>query len=166
MAVASDIRTTVNRLEPLRSLYDVATLDDRIGDAYAQNRLRTLALVLFAGTALSLACLGVYGTLSYIVSLRRREVGLRLALGAGRASIVRQFLAQGVRISVLACACGLALSMALTGLLSGMLYGVTRFDPTTLSSVVVVVLIVAALASLLPASRAAFMPPLRALREE
>jgi putative ABC transport system permease protein len=166
MSIASDVRTIVNRVEPLRSVYDIATLDDRIRNAYAQNRLRTLVLVVFACTALSLACLGVYGTLSYIVSLRRREVGLRLALGAARSGIVRQFVGQGLRISALACACGLALSIAVTGLLSGMLYGVTRFDPTTLATVVFVVLIVAALASLLPASRAAFMPPLRALREE
>jgi len=165
-ALAADIRRTINRLEPLRSIYDFAALDDRIGNAYAQNRLRTLVLVLFACTALSLASLGVYGTLSYIVSLRRREIGLRLALGAARAGIVRQFLAQGLRIAAVACLCGLALSIAFTRLLSGMLYGVTRFDPATLSSVVSVVLTVATLASLLPAARAAFMQPMRALREE
>src|SRR5262245_19063619 len=166
MAAVPAIRRTINQLEPLRSVYDIATLDDRIGNTHAQNRLRTLALVLFATTALSLSCLGVYGTLSYIVSLRRREVGLRLALGAARSSVVRQFVAQGVRISAMACACGLALSIAFTTLLSGMLYGVTRFDPTTLSGVVLVVLTVATIASLVPASRAAFVQPMRALREE
>jgi ABC-type antimicrobial peptide transport system permease subunit len=127
---------------------------------------KTLALVLFAATALVLSCLGVYGTLSYIIGLRRREVGLRLALGAARSSVVRQFVAQGVRISAVACGCGLALSIAFTSLLSGMLYGVTRFDLTTLSGVVLVVLTVATIASLVPASRAAFMSPMRALREE
>jgi|SoiMethySBSTD1v2_1073268.scaffolds.fasta_scaffold00524_22 putative ABC transport system permease protein len=166
MALAGDVRRTINQLEPLRSVYDMAALDNRIGDANAQNRLRTLVLVLFACTALSLACLGVYGTLSYIVSLRRREVGLRLALGAARSGILRQFVAQGLRISAVACACGLAFSIAFARLLSGMLYGVTRFDPTTLASVVLVVLTVATLASLVPASRAAFMQPMRALREE
>jgi putative ABC transport system permease protein len=166
LAIAADIRRTINQLEPQRSVYDIARLEDRIENAYAQNRLRTLALVLFACTALSLACLGVYGTLSYIVSLRRREVGLRLALGAARSGIVRQFVGQGLRISAVACGCGLALSIAFTTLLSGMLYGVTRFDPTTLSSVALVVVIVATLASLVPASRAAFVQPMRALREE
>jgi putative ABC transport system permease protein len=164
--LAADVRRTINRLEPLRSVYDIAPLEDRIGNAYAQNRLRTLVLVLFACTALSLACLGVYGTLSYVVSLRRREVGLRLALGAARSGIVRQFVAQGLLVSAVACACGLVLSIAFAGLLSGMLYGVTRFDPTTLSSVVFVVLTVATVASIVPAARAAFMQPLRALREE
>jgi putative ABC transport system permease protein len=165
-AIAADIRRTINRLEPQRSVYDVAPLDDRIGHAYAHNRLRTLVLVLFACAALSLACLGVYGTLSYIVSLRRREVGLRLALGAARSGILRQFVGQSLRVAATACACGLAFSIALTGLLSGMLYGVTRFDPTTLAAVVLVVLTVATLASLVPASRAAFVQPMRALREE
>ena len=165
-AAVPAIRRTINQLEPLRSVYDIATLDDRIGNTHAQNRLRTLALVLFAATALSLSCLGVYGTLSYIVSLRRREVGLRLALGAARSSVVRQFVVQGLRMFAVACACGLALSIAFTMLLSGMLYGVTRFDPTTLSSVVIIVLTVATIATLVPASRAAFVQPMRALREE
>jgi predicted permease len=165
LAAVPAIRRTINQLEPLRSVYDIAALDERIGDTHAQNRLRTLALVLFAGTALSLSCLGIYGTLSYIVSLRRREVGLRLALGAARSGIVRHFVALGLRIAVVACGCGLALSIAFTTLLSGMLYGVTRFDVTTLSSVVLVVLTVATLASLVPAARAAFVQPMRALRE-
>jgi predicted permease len=166
LALVPAIRRTINQLEPLRSVYDIAALDERIGDTHAQNRLRTLALVLFAASALSLSCLGIYGTLSYIVSLRRREVGLRLALGAGRSGIVRQFVAQGLRISAVACLCGLALSIAFTTLLSGMLYGVTRFDPATLSSVVLVVLTMATIASLVPASRAAFVQPMRALHEE
>ncbi len=94
---------------------------------------KTLALVLFAATALVLSCLGVYGTLSYIIGLRRREVGLRLALGAARSSVVRQFVAQGVKISAVACRCGLALSNRFTSLLSGKLYGVRPFDLPTLS---------------------------------
>ena len=78
------VRAKIKELEPLRAVYDVAPLAERIGDEYAQDRLRTTALALFAARRLSLACLGVYGTLSYVVSLRRREVGLRVALGALR----------------------------------------------------------------------------------
>ena len=88
-------------------------------------------LVLFAVTALSLACLGVYGTLSYVVSLKRREVGLRLALGAARLSILRLLLGQGLRVVSVACLLGLVLAAAFTRLLSGMLFGVSPSDPVT-----------------------------------
>jgi predicted permease len=166
MAMAQAVRVRIKELEPLRSVFDIAPLDQRIGDSFLQNWLRTVLLVLFAVTALLLACVGLYGTLSYVVSLRRREVGLRLALGASRSTIVKQFLGKGLRIVGLACVCGLVLSVAFTRLLSGMLYGVSPFDPVTLSSVVLVVLAVAGLASLLPAARAALVEPMLVLRNE
>ena len=166
MAAAAMVRRAINEFEPLRSVYEIETLGGRIDDSFAQNRLRTLVLLLFASTALSLACLGVYGTLSYIVSLRRREVGLRLALGATRAGILRQFVAQGVRVAGVACLGGLVLSIAFARALSGMLYGISSSDPVTLSSVVGIVLTVAALASFVPAARAALVEPMRILRSE
>jgi ABC-type antimicrobial peptide transport system permease subunit len=131
-----------------------------------ENRLRTALLVLFAVTALSLACVGLYGTLSYVVSLRRREIGLRLALGAVRGDIIRQFLMQGLRVAGFACVCGLVLSIAFTRLLSSMLYGVSASDPMTLSIVTAIVLAVAAIASLVPAIRGAGLDPMRVLRDE
>jgi putative ABC transport system permease protein len=165
-AIAHAVRLKIKELEPLRAVYDIAPLEERIGDAFTQNRLRTMLLVLFAITALSLACLGLYGTLSYVVTLRRREVGLRLALGARRSDIIRQFLGQGLRVVSLACVCGVTLSFAFTRVLSGMLYGVSASDPATLSSVVGIVLSVAAMAALIPATRAALIEPMRALRDE
>ena len=165
-ALAQAVRLKMKELEPARAVYDIAPLEERIGDAFTQNRLRTVLLVLFALTALSLACVGLYGTLSYVVSLRRREVGLRLALGAARSDIIRQFLVQGLRVAGLACICGLVLSIAFTRALSGMLYGVSPSDPLTLSSVIAIVLVVAALAALVPATRAALVEPMRTLREE
>jgi len=165
-AVVQAVRLKVKELEPLRAVYDIAPLETRIGDAFAQNRLRTTLLALFAITALSIACVGLSGTVSYAVSRRRRESALRLALGAYRRDIVRQFLAQGVRVAGIACACGLALAIAFARVLSGMLYGVSPLDPATLSSVAGIVLAVTALAALIPAVRAAFTQPMRALREE
>jgi len=141
-------------------------LDERIGIAYAQDRMRTVVLTLFAAAALALACLGLYGTLGYVISLRRREVGLKLALGAGRSGILRQFMGQGMRVAGLACVCGLALSVAFTRVLSGMLFGVSPSDPATLLGAVVIVLVMAAVAAFIPAARAAFLQPMRALREE
>jgi ABC-type antimicrobial peptide transport system permease subunit len=160
------VRRRVNEIEPLRSVYDFERLDDRIGDGYAENRLRTVLLTVFAVAALLLACLGVYGTLSYAVSRRRREVGLRLALGASRAEILRRFVWEGVRVAAVAAAVGLVLSLAVSQVLAGMLYGVTPSDPATLGVVLVVVLLVATVASLVPAARAALLQPMRILREE
>jgi predicted permease len=165
-ALSSAVRLKINELEPLRSVYDVAPLEERIGDAYAENRLRTVVLGALAVTALVLACLGIYGTLGYLVSLRRREIGLRLALGAARSRILRQFVGQGVRVAAVACAFGLALSFVFTRALSGMLFGVTPNDPATLAAAVGGVLSVAALAALIPAARAALVQPMRTLRDE
>jgi putative ABC transport system permease protein len=153
-------------IEPLRAVFDIRPLEDHIGAAYTQNRLRTVVLTAFAATALSLSCLGVYGTLSYLVRLRRREVGVRLALGAARAGILRQFLLQGLSVAATASVAGLALSFPLARTLSGMLYGVTASDPVTLIGVVAIVLAVAALAAVVPAARAALLQPMRILREE
>jgi predicted permease len=164
--LAGTVRVKLEEIEPLRSVYDIALLEALIGDAYAQNRMRTVLLVLFAATALALACLGVYGTLSYVVSLRRREVGLRLALGALRTEVVRQLVAQGLRVVAAAAVCGLALSAAFTRVLAGMLYGVSPSDPVTLAGVVAIVLAVASLAALIPAARAALVEPMQVLREE
>lgn len=166
LALAETVRRKLQELEPLRSVYEIAPLEERIGNAYAENRLRTVLLALFAAAALSLACLGVYGTLSYVVSLRRREIGLRVALGALSRDIVSQFLRKVLWIVGLACTAGLALSFAFSRFLSGMLYGVSPSDPVTLTGVVGIVLAVAALAGLLPAWRASRVDPVEALRYE
>jgi putative ABC transport system permease protein len=120
----------------------------------------------FAATAVSLACVGLYGTLSFSVTVRQREVGLRLALGARRGQIVTQFLFQGMGACLLGCVAGCGLAAAFSRLLSGMLYGVSPTDVVTLSSVVFIMLLVAALASLVPAIRAARVEPMQVLRNE
>jgi len=128
--------------------------------------LRTALVVLFSGAALSLICLGIYGTLSYVVSLRRREVGLRVALGALSSTIVAQFVTQALQVVGAACVVGLLLSLAFGRALSGLLFGVSPSDPFTLAGVIVVVVGVAALAAFLPALRASRIDPMEALREE
>ena len=165
-AVVATVRAKMKELEPLRAMFSISSLDEQIGDAYAENRLRTIALGLFAGAALALACLGLYGTLSYIVSLRRREVGLRVALGALSGTIVAQFVTQALRVVGVACAVGLLLSLAFGRALSGLLFGVGPSDPLTLAGVVVLVVAVATLAAFLPALRASRIDPMEALREE
>lgn len=165
LAVVGAVRARMKQLEPLRSVHDIASLDERIDSAYTLRWLLTLLLLSFSLSALSLACVGLYGTLSYAVGQRRREVGLRMALGARRADIARQFLGQGLRVAGAACAAGIALAVALRRVVAGLLYGVSPADPATLAGVVVIVAAVAALASLLPATRAARLEPMRVLRE-
>jgi ABC-type antimicrobial peptide transport system permease subunit len=128
--------------------------------------LRTTALTLFAAVALSLATLGVYGTLSYFVSLRRREVGLRLALGAQQRRIVAEFLAEALRVVAAACIAGVGVTLAVSEFLTGMLYGVSRVDPLSLGAVIALVATVGTVAALVPALRAARVDPMNVLREE
>jgi putative ABC transport system permease protein len=165
MTMAETIRKQLHEIEPQRSVYDFAPLEQHFSDALAENRLRTILLTFFAATALSLACIGLYGTLSYNVNTRQREVGLRLALGALQGQIVKQFLLQGLGVSFLGCLAGGCLAAAFTRVLSGMLYGVSPTDSVTLSSVVLIVLVVAAVASLVPAIRAARVEPMNVLRD-
>jgi len=166
MALAQSVRQKLHATEPARSVYDLSPLTAHLSDAFAENRLRTVLLAFFALTAISLACVGLYGTLSYLVNLRQREVGLRLALGAQRGQIVRQFVAQGMRVSLLGCVAGLALAAAFTKLLAGMLFGVSPWDAITMTGVIALVIAVSIAASLLPALRAARVEPMQVLREE
>src|SRR5882672_8547238 len=166
MTMAETIRRQIHEIEPNRSVYDVAPLEQHFSDALAENRLRTILLTFFAATALSLACIGLYGTLSYSVNVRQREVALRLALGALRGQIVRQFLWQGLAVCLAGCLAGWALAAASTRLLAGLLYGVSPSDVPTLSAVILLVLVIAAVASLVPAVRAARTEPMQVLRDE
>lgn len=166
LTMAETIRRQIRDIEPLRSAYDFAPLEQHFSDGLAENRLRTILLSFFAATALSLACVGLYGTLSYNVNVRRREVGLRLALGALRGQIVKQFLWQGLAVCLLGCAAGFALAAASSRLLAGLLYGVSSTDVPTLSAVILLVLLVAAIASLLPSLRASRVDPMQVLRDE
>ncbi len=166
MAAANEVRRKIHSVEPARSVFDVAPLDEHLSDAFGEDRLRTMLLTMFAVTALLLAAVGLYGTLSYFVTVRRREIGLRLALGAEREQIVRQFLLKGIVVAGLGCVAGLCLAGACSRVLAGMLYGVSRSDPKTFVAVASLMVAVAGLSSLMPALRAAGTEPMRVLREE
>jgi putative ABC transport system permease protein len=166
MSMAETLRRKIHQVEPARAVFDISPLEQHLSDGFAENRLRTLLLTLFALIAISLACVGLYGTLSYFVTLRRREVGLRLALGALRGQIVRQFLSQGLGVSLLGCVSGLCLAAVFSRVLTGLLYGVPSSDPVTWVSVVLLVFTVALFAAFLPALRAARLEPMQVLRDE
>jgi putative ABC transport system permease protein len=166
MTMSETIRRQLRDIEPTRSAYDFLALEGRYSDALAENRMRTILLTFFAATALSLACVGLYGTLSYSVNVRQREVGLRLALGAMRGQIVKQFLWQGLAVCLLGCAAGFGLALVFSRVLVGLLYGVSPTDAPTLAGVVLLVLVVAGVASLVPSVRASRVEPMQVLREE
>jgi predicted permease len=166
MQMAEEVRRRIHELEPGRSVYAIMPLAQHLEDSMSDDRLRTLLLSMFAVTAMSLACIGLYGTLSYLGRLRQREVGVRLALGALRRQIAGRFLLQGLRATAVGCAAGLALAAALSHFLATMLYGVSAVDPATYLVVVLLILVVAAIASLAPAVRAARVEPVTVLREE
>jgi putative ABC transport system permease protein len=166
MSMAETVRKRLAQIEPGRSVFDISPLTDHLSESFSENRLRMVLLAFFALTAIALASIGLYGTLSYSVSVRHREVGLRLALGAMPGGIVRQFLLQGLGVSAIGCAAGLVLAAGFGRVLSGMLYGISATDPVTLVAILAIVLIVSAVASLIPAVRAACVEPIAALRHE
>jgi len=166
LAISEAVRRTIHQLEPNRSVFDMSPLIEHLSDSFAEDRLRTMLLSFFGLTAVSLACLGIYGTLTYFVNIRRREVGVRLALGALRREIASRFLLEGMRVVAIGCAFGLAVAATSSRLLAGMLYGVTSFDAVTFCAVIVLVLGVAAFSTFVPALRAARTDPIDVLREE
>jgi putative ABC transport system permease protein len=166
MAMAETLRRALRQVEPNRSVFDLLPLESHLSNAFAEDRLRTILLTIFALTAVSLACVGLYGTLAYLVTVRNREIGLRLALGAMRSQVMRRYIAQGMRVALIGCACGLLLAVAVSRVLAGMLFGVSSLDPTTLLGVIFLVLMVAGLAALIPALRASRTDPMQVLREQ
>jgi predicted permease len=164
--MADAVRKRIHELEPARSVYAIMPLEQHLSDAFTEDRMRTMLLTVFAVTAVALACIGLYGTLSYLGRLRQREVGVRLALGAMRSHIIGRFLMQGVRVAILGSAAGVLAALGLSRFLRGMLFGVSAVDPGTYAGVVGIILGVAVLASLAPALRVAWVEPVKVLREE
>jgi putative ABC transport system permease protein len=166
MAIAETVRRRIHELDPRRSMYETMPLNERLDDTFAENRLRTALLSSFAATAVSLAAVGLYGTLSYFVAMRRREIGVRIAMGALRREILSSFLRQGLRVSLFGCIAGLSAAAALGRALSGMIYGVSTLDLPTFAGVLLLVLVTATVSSVWPAVRAARIEPTQVLREQ
>ncbi len=164
--VAHSIVRKIHELEPSRSVFEVMPLPEHLSDYNAENRFRTLLLMSFALTAVLLAVIGLYGTTAYLIGLRLREIGLRIALGALPGQIRTKFVKQAASVSLAGCIAGLAMAAALSRLLAGMLYDVSRLDPATYFGVAIGTLSVTAIAAALPATRAARLDPMQVLRNE
>jgi len=160
------MRAAVASVDAALPIYDALTLDERIGAAVARPRLNAALLTAFAGAALLLAAIGVYGVLSYSVSSRMREIGVRLALGADASRLVRLVLGEGLRLAVAGAAIGLVAAAAVARLLQGPLDAVADPDPRVFVAAGVLMLIVAGAAALVPAHRASAVDPIVVLRSE
>lgn len=165
LGLVDSIRKIVHS-RPGARLMAVRTLDDQLSAAVAPRSFNTLLIVAFAGIALLLATVGVSGVLRYVIAQRTHEIGLRLALGAREADILRMILSYAVGLVVAGVAIGLGGSAALSRLLGGVLYGVTPTDPVAYLTVVLLLVAMALFAAYLPARRATRLDPLRALRQE
>lgn len=166
MSVASAVRGEVRAIDPTVPVANVRTMTEVVATALATPRLTGFLLGAFALIALLLAAVGIYGVLAYLVSRRTHEIGIRLAIGADRAQVIRMVLGQGLGLAVLGLVAGVIGAVALTRLMTSVLYEVTPADPWTYASVVAMLLAVAAAASTLPALRAARVDPVTALRIE
>ena len=165
-AIASSVRDVVRQLDPNLPLVRMRTMDEVAGEVLAQRRLSMTLMSVFAALALVLAAVGLYGVMSYVVTARTREFGVRMALGAPRAAVLRLVVRQGLLTVVAGLAVGLAGAVAATRLLAGLLFGVKPLDPLTFGAVPAVLLVVALVACWLPARRATRVDPMAALRTD
>jgi len=166
MALAGAVRAAVSSIDKDQAVVDVKPLAEHLHGTTAQRRFDTLLFAGFAGLALLLAAVGLYGVLSYSVMLRTREIGVRMALGAQSGDVVRLILRRGLLMTLAGTLLGAAGALELTQLMQSLVFGMRASDPLTFAAVAAVLLLVAAAASYVPARRASRMDPIRALRVE
>jgi putative ABC transport system permease protein len=165
-ALSSSIRRAVESLDPALPIVKLQSMDDVFADAIGRPRLLAQLLGIFAALALLLAAIGSYGVLACVVTERRREIGIRMALGADRTSVLRMVLGQGLSLAAAGIVAGLTASFAISRVLASMLFGVKPTDPATTASVVGLITLVALTASYLPARSATRVDPMIVLRED
>jgi len=165
-SVTNAIREQVFALDRDLPLYDIATMDQLVSVSVAQPRLNLSILAAFAGLALALAAVGVYGVMAYSVAQRTHEFGIRMALGAPPARVLKQVLLEGGRLTALGLAFGLFAAFVLTRLMASLLFGVKPSDPATLGGAAALLALVALTACYIPARRATRIDPMVALRYE
>ncbi|HET8547337.1 MAG TPA: ABC transporter permease [Bryobacteraceae bacterium] len=164
LSTASAVRSAIWSLNGNAAIAEVRSLEQVIATALWQDRLQTLMLAVFAAFAVLLAAIGIYGVTAYSVARRTQEIGIRMALGAGRAAVLWMVLRRSFVLMLAGVTAGLAIALALTRWLATMLYGVTPTDPITFAAIPIIMAAVALIASLLPARRASSVDPATALR--
>ena len=164
--LVSSIRGILAQIDKNVPMARVMTMNEIMSSSVAQPRLEAILLGFFGSLALLLAGIGIYGVIAYSVSQRTSEIGIRMALGASRFSVLRMVLSQGLRLASMGLGIGLVLALALTRLMSGILFGISPTDPATFVAILVILAIIALLACFLPARRATRVDPMVALRYE
>jgi putative ABC transport system permease protein len=164
--LSASVRQAVQGVDRNQPIYNIRTMQQIVSESVAQQRLSMLLLAIFACAALLLAAVGLYGVLAYLVNVRTHEIGIRMALGASRRDVLKLIVGQGMILTIIGIAIGLAGAFALTRIMSSLLFDVKATDPVTFIAVSVVLAIVALLACLIPARRATRVDPMIALRYE
>jgi predicted permease len=165
-SILGQLRETVREIDPREVIYNVQTMDDVVATSYSARRLTMILLTGFAALAIMLACVGIYGVISYLVGQRTHEIGIRMALGAQRRDILVLVLGEGTKMALIGAVLGCAASLLLTRLMAKQLFGVSAHDPFTYASVAFVLMLVAIAACFVPARRAERMDPVKSLRWE
>ena len=160
------VRDAIWSVDREQTITSISTFDQFVGEAVARPRLLTVLLGLFGTLGLVLGAVGLYGVLSYLVSSRQREIGVRIALGAPRRAVLGMVVRRGLVMAGMGIAIGLVAAFSLTRYLRDVLFGIEPTDPLTYGFVIVSMLVVAALASAIPARRAATVDPAIAFRSE
>jgi putative ABC transport system permease protein len=159
-------RAAVREFDPNQLIWRTQTMDELLGKSLAPRRFNMMLLAIFAGVALVLAGVGLYGVMSYTVTWRTHEIGIRMALGAQRGDVLRLVVSQGLALTLVGVALGLACALALSRVLTSLLFGISATDPLTYAGVALLLVAVALVACLVPARRATKVDPMVALRYE
>ena len=166
VSVFDSVRRASTEMSNQQVVFGAQTMNDIIANSLAERRFSMTLLGIFAGVALGLASIGIYGVISYLVGQRTQEIGVRIAMGAQRSQVLGLVLAQGAAMSAIGAAIGLGAALPLTRLMGTLLFAVSTADPLTYLCVVAILLVVSVAACWLPAHRAARMNPVDALRYE
>jgi putative ABC transport system permease protein len=166
LSLSHEVREAMASVDPLVPAGAVRSMDQVLSRSLALQDFLMLLLSLFAGLALTLATVGIYGVISYAVAQRTREIGVRMALGANPSGVLRLILGEGLKLAATGAALGILAALAGTSVLANILYGVSPTDPLVFSAVVAVLIAVAVAACYVPARRAMRVDPMVALRHE
>jgi len=166
LSLGPALRGAVAAMDKNLAVSNISAMEEVTSQSIGQERFTLLLLGLFSALALSLAAAGIYGVMSYAVAQRTHEIGVRVALGAQTRDVLKLVVTQGMALVLVGVGIGLASSLALTGFIKGLLFGVSATDPMTFVAISILLLVVALLACYMPARRATKVDPMVALRRE